>query len=78
MRYKKILTVTIFAFALCAFLTGCSSTTVSENELLSYIEQDDPMGPRIPRRYDSTGEIRYYDLKVDKRLTDKDARSDQI
>lgn len=36
------------------------------------------MGPRLPRQLGSTGEIHYYGLKVDKRLTDVDARSDQI
>lgn len=75
---RKFLPHVVLAFLLCLFVSGCSPSPISENKLLSYVEQDDPMDNRLPLYDGLSLDIQYHDLTVDKRLTDKDAKSDQV
>lgn len=75
---RKSLPHVALAFLLCFFVSGCSPSPISENKLLSYVEQDDPMDNRLPLYDGLSLDIQYHDLTVDKRLTDKDAKSDQV
>lgn len=75
---RKFFPTAVLVFILCLLITGCSPSPISENKLLSYVEQDDPMVNRMPLYSDLSLDIQYHDLTVDKRLTDKDDKSDQV